>query len=1662
MLALSRDPGLTSLGSAAVLSSTTAGEDDKHTGNHQRQQRREIQQQVSSQNRCFFGVETWPELREYEDTIEFQGKDGSFQVCVRAVITHHALKVPGFVQLPICAVQHSSRITFQLKNTSKLQVRFHWECAAPFQLIPEQDLLKPGQERSITAVFRPSWAQFYQQHAFCRFREKKKSENNYCTVLLQGLAMYPYLQLRILDSSEEKLRGCPVLHFGSVAVGCSVQKHFEIFNPSHVTASFSLSRLSGGIPLLGSEFSCNATSGTVGPHELLQATVSYTPAVVDTVSVEYLSLNYPGALNKSLLKLTGNCIGPKVFLSSPVVDFGCIKEGETVIQTVELFNSSPAGAVFQWDPDCSGHSVFSIQPAGGTVRPHSHITLKAIYRPTHPIAHHRRVACLILHKDPLLLDLIGTCHSELQSPSILRPEHLVLYHRLTENRSENLSAMQQEHKMKLDQQELPCPKDKQSNQETERFAVMTSTPMEEYYWSCSGGMDASFCSSVLSPGLTVEPTELHFNHKKSPSLPTSSTSSQSVSITNHTSRNLSLVWTAATDSPFSVSPSSCNLGPLKSTSFRVTYTPKQPNILDGAQLECFGYDKGHCHLTEPCPPLCVTVRVIGHSFQPGKEHFIPRCSMQPRQVVFPAVNVPSYQTVLLRNCGDRPLTFCLDPYQSPNSSLAASVCVVPSCALIQPGDHQILVLRATPTEDNPKQGFSLHLQLNAAKHTQEVTVISTVEKPCVSLEGDGSLYFQPTAVGSRTQSLKSIRNLSSIPLRFEWRIPEPDQDQIGVQPDAGELHPNESSIQTWSFSPQEETTYNIKAMLTFWPVQTPGRNKSHLTLEVLGMGSKGSIEAEIPVLDVGEILIGSHRLIEVPVVNKRFISSPPQALCEVLGKGVFPTLHVVDACSGGSVSGLSKVRLWSLFSLDAFNKNLLSAPSPAELTSKNPTGHSVHRSSTLTKAVLDFNFSAAPLHFDPSTFMLMFHNPGSIPVEWAFLFPEDQMEEFESLEESGVYSNTDQCQIKNHDKFIFSVSPHSGTLLPGQQRAVHFSYSHDFAGTDRLPVLFKLSHGRAIWLNFQGMTLEKDRPYLHSDSTLHIFTSVSIGNFSPPIQMYELYNCGSVSVCYKVDEAALIQQQLDNSNHPVLRCLNPEGEVLPGKTAMVKFVFSPLEAKKYHMDIPIHIHCGDSMLMRFEGCGLNSIELGPSNTFNFSNAQPSDCVKRVPFPGQMAFLSEDSISLGDFPMCYQPSRIVFLSNISHTDTVVFAWNLPQDKNQQVVQIHPERGRVCPGESALCVLTFTPSDYPTIYQLDLICQVTREAALIQYHKALQQREEERRAQQEAILTDDEWEHTSASVKGPLWRKNKTLPPIFARSSCEAGTTCPRLKRLIMGEQREEETQHRYPVPPQVALLHLGVTAHSHELMDYLRHFPNQLNKQYMYRCLQSFKTYRPETASCSEIHPFEQHPLTQGPARDILIQVLTSLLRSFLDDPTFAQSLISLASEPIPYFTQLRGTTSSHNSSLPSSPLIPPSPPSILSSPVCPTSSSPPPTPQHQALVSGTDSAVEQECDMMGSMEQKGWSESRPQIQNAPHTQLRTHNTEHTEKRQCSHTAQELSQLRTGNPAKTCRLADMGVHVLLNTLQNLMKEAVQGELDLTVHPRAIVLPPASASRRHKQT
>nr|XP_057938965.1 cilia- and flagella-associated protein 65 [Doryrhamphus excisus] len=1558
----------------------------------------------------------------YDDSIEFHGKSGSFQVFLRAIIPYPALEVPNTVLLPLCAVHQSASTTFQLQNLSKLHTYFKWDCPEPFQVNPAEGVLKPSHVLEITVLFKPQAAMLFHKHAYCSFGEEGGETNSCCTALLQGAAKYPCLHLRSSSSKGEKDPGDSVINFGSVPIGKSAQKSFGIYNSSHVTAFFSLTRISGGVPLLGSEFTCDISSGNVGPGETVSAQVTFAPVVADAVSVEYLTIECKGALNQTALKLTGSCEGPKVSLSSFVVDFGCVKEGVTASKTIEMVNYSCAEATYQWDLDCAGHSVFSIQPQCGTILQQSSVTLTINYLPTMPIACHRCVPCLIHQWEPLFLDLIGTCHSDAQEPNVLTPEHLS-----DSKKSDMISASMPSYSTYLDE----------SSRQPDGSSGMSSTPRDNEKRSSVEVDSLQSHASSSSTHVSVVPNELLFHHSSS-SLSSTATPSQAVAITNYTSVKITLVWTIAQDSPFSVSPITCDLSPLKSTSFRVSYNPKELNTLHGAQLECMavkvqqGSDEEEKQI---CLPWCVIVSVIGESFEYGKEHFPPCCSLEPNKVIFAGQSVRSHQTVLLRNNGDQPLTFCRNTNYSSDTALNASVLLVPRCGLVQPGNHQIFTVITTPKEDTPIEGLKLQLQLNVAKHKKEITVFSMVEKVSVSLESGGHLYFQDIAVGSHAERTHFIRNICRLPLCFQWSIPGSDHSVLSVQPNAGKLQPNESLLQRWSFRPMEEKTYTLEPTVAVWPVNSLEYEKSILPLKVVGTGSKGFIQAVREVVHMEDTLVGCSQSIDVPLVNNSTCSvsfilfveqtkqdvqthqdpqpetctqtalqldrqsgnmashstlmlratfrpdrqalyqwtisyltlnrsgvplSSPMPVCEIRAKGVFPKLQVTDACSGGFGAWLNKPYVWKLFSVDSLNEQLLSIPSPVEHTYRTPVKHSMRTYPTiLIKAMLDFNFSSAPLNSEASTFVLVFYNPGCIPVDWTFLFPEDQQVDFRHWTQAEELCHDELHQMKVAE--LFNISPRTGTLLSGQQRAVQFSYSHIMVGTHQLPIILKISHGREILLHFQGVTVDQERPYLYFLSRHHVFTPVMIGDLTSPVQTYDLYNGGDIPVHYEVDELVLSQLQENSFNHPLLCCLNPVGDIQPGKMASLEFIFSPLEAKMHSVDIPIHIQDGDTTLIRFDGSGLS-----PQSVFTSSDTQSSlPCVRRMPLPGLgAAFLSQDSVSIGDIPVGSESSRVIFLTNVSLKE-IIYKWNLTQ-----VVHIYPEQGLLCPGESILCVLTFKATDYPTIYRLDITCQLTQQAAWDQYYDALERLEQEQEKQKhEFTITDLAESRRGFTDKVPQTGglslcKYKALPPI-----------CSRLARAEQRMQSDPVKVWKRPELPQPTLLHMGVTARSYRSQEYFTHFPEQFNNHF--RCFFFSKPLRPKTMWCDAVLT-DEHPLRRhGPERNFLEHIITSVLWTILDDEEFTQSLLCLASKPLTYK------------------------PRISSSSLLPT-----PQPQTELEETAASSAIlHSQADSMISAE-------------------------------CLETRLEMKPDFQRVSAAMCNV------ILLNTLQNLMTEAVRGEFNFT--------------------
>ncbi|XP_071896784.1 cilia- and flagella-associated protein 65 isoform X2 [Anas platyrhynchos] len=786
----------------------------------------------------------------------------------------------------------------------------------------------------------------------------------------------------------------------------------------------------------------------------------------------------------------------------------------------------------------------------------------------------------------------------------------------------------------------------------------------------------------------------------------------------------------------------------------------------------------------------------------------------------------------------------------------------------------------------------------------------------------------------------------------------------------------------------------------------------------------------------------------------------PQPLCRVEAAGVYPAFCVADACSAGSASGISRLYLWRLFSLDKLNGYLERDPVPSELTYRVPTRHSTCLIPPVyTPFVVDFDFGAAPIGSEPSLVVLLLLNKGVMPVEWAFLFPSDQKMGMEHWAEGAELSPRELHQMRIQDNQLFAVSPKSGKLLPGQEECVQLSHRHDFVGTDHLPVLLKASYGHEILLNFRGVTVTQDQRYVHFASSKHLFTPIAIGTSYPPTQVYELYNGGSMPVLFEVQLDSIMRIQRDNFQHPVFVCLTPRGEIPPGTTGQIEWIFSPLEARTYSVEVPIHILGGRSALITFQGVGYDPNTTGENPTFSevlapsvlLGSAKltvPGQMKVWLPFPKrhlpslllsgvspsflQAATLSHHQICVGNIPDRSRACRLVFLNNTSESKAVVFAWKTSNVKESGALQIAPEQGVMQPGESIPCFITLQPSGIASLCSMDLVCEVHSQESLHQHERELREweREKERQAVEFTITekelraakkprspagrSSDSAETENVPEPPAVVRKYKTLPPI--RNHPVPNLPAGHLDRRLLLD-KEASWVWVKPEPPKPILLHLAVTARSHSTEDFFRNFPSEFPK-YFLPCHLPLESRPEDGGQVSDRTETDPKWLSLAAASkqelQIVTDVLAGVLSGLLENSQFQDAAKRCLDEPIPYFSQFRCKEPADGGQRTTAPSRGSASPDLY-----------------------TEGNGEREEMKQESSPSNEFLESWERLSEVfHHQQLR-----------------EQKEMLSRHPA----FGTLVELVLENTLQNILLEASRGEVVLTARPRVIALPPSPFRR-----
>uniref|UniRef100_A0A8C3NUV1 Cilia and flagella associated protein 65 n=1 Tax=Cyanoderma ruficeps TaxID=181631 RepID=A0A8C3NUV1_9PASS len=1618
--------------------------------------------------------------RDYEDNIFFMKTEGEFSVTLHALLPRFCLSIPAAVQLPACAIYNLTEVTFPVCNTGDLVTVFAWETPSPFVMIPNHGTLNPGAECMVKVIFQPKVAGLHNAAATCWFGGEVKQKR---TIQLKALAKYPYLCVSVTGKKSKGVhpgKFQDVLCFGSVPVGTTVEKSVEIFNMSVVDAPCRIERAKD--PLLRDcVFSCDVCEGVVPAKGKLVLCIRFQPQIVGEHSTDYFTITSAGCHLETVLKVVGSCKGPSVSLDQYSVDFDWINLGESSMQTLKISNTSDVLAYYQFDIDCKG-SVFSLDHPCGVLEGTTTLTLKVIFRPTHPMNYHRRVVCLVHHQEPMYVDFFGTCHSDTAKPTTLKERHLSWYRTnmvrgLTFYPPDILSVMLKDGKLQMDEKgALMLPPEISEDQPPKEY--FEPNAMTEYFYDSVSSDLALFPAHV-----SVSPREYDFGCCKPPV----KVKPLSLCVTNHTKGSVIVVWTPSRGSVFHVDPEIYDIPPLKSSTFYVFCKPTQVNSLYAAELEGFAVYKVMRHYTNIendatiCPSWCLTVRLRAHTYEAERVHFVPQYILDVPKTFPPVVSdTDTYCSMLLSNTGTSSITF------SVNQTACPSVLVKPSSGYIVPGGHQIFFLSTHPV-NTVLQKHVLPLELNSyPAYTKEIVLQSCGQYLLLLLEGDGNLYFKPLQIGSSSTRMYTIKNCTRLPMVFTWKIHQSDSKNLSVSPTEGVLQPYEAMAQAWTFTPDKEIKYVMRAMVYVrWKSSDPVSPKDvHYVLRVIGEGALGTLRAQKEHLNLGNVLVGDEKSCSIVLLNdgictlnyilsveqlitgsrnpeevrrdplvlelehskgtiparsKAFLQikvrparglcytwsikyaicthrdlastkKRQQPLCCIVARGVYPTLRITDACTTGIASSISKLHLWKLFSLDTLNEFLERDPTPGELTYKVPTRHSTCLIPPVyTPLLLDFDFGSAPIGSEPTIVTLLLENKGVVPVDWAFLFPSDQKMDVEPWAEDADFTPQELHQMRIQGNQLFRVSPKSGRLLPKQEKSVQLSHRHDFIGTDRLPVLLKISHGHEILLTFISVTVEHDQRYVHFASTKHVFAPTAVGGSHPPTQIYKLYNGGSMPVTFEVQLDNIVKIQEKNFHHPVFVCLTPKGEIPPGETGHIEWIFSPLEAKTYMVDVVIHILEGESTQITFQGVGYNPNIVGEAATSSqslSSAAIPGSA--KLTVPGQAATLSHHRICLGNIPDCTKAGRLVFLNNISKTKAVVFTWQISSYK-EKVLEIAPESGVAQPGESIPCFITLQPTGNPSFCRINLVCEVHIQDSLAQYERDLDEweKEKERQAVEFTITEKDLGKNPPES--SAVFRKYKTLPPI--KSHPTPSQPPGHIKRGLLLDKDTSQVWVK-PEPPTPLLLHLDVSARSYAIEEFLSNFTSDFPRYFFFQPSESKFVDGSRHRNRTDMEP-EWLSLAAASKEEleVVTDVLTGVIRSLLENGQFQKSVIKIQDEPIPYFSQIQSAKSAELQDSTQGSTIP-----------------------SRASVS-TDLDLEKDGERKKMSQETSPSNLQKSCETFHHNHLRE------------------KEIINRQPA----VGNLVELVLENTLQNILIEASRGEVVLTAQPRVIALPPQPSRR-----
>ncbi|XP_053986638.1 cilia- and flagella-associated protein 65 [Hylaeus volcanicus] len=1072
------------------------------------------------------------------------------------------------------------------------------------------------------------------------------------------------------------------LNYEEVEVGKTAVKTIEIWNESCKEQMYQVQRDPTTNPL-DHVFHLRSYTWILAPKEKYLCEIRYRPFVVSSKNVDYLTIiDSIGTRLKIVTR--GSCIGPEVTCSTTKIVMISTNDNPEPKWRIKLRNNSKVAAIFMFAVD-EKYRTIQLDMKHGCIDPCSYKYVTITFTPSEDGSHAYRLALLILHQEPIVIELYGYRNSS---------------------------------KNKVDASDF-------TYSQTEKNGF-------------EGYMSDSVNATGVLPLISLSRNYFNFGQTNVEMEDDVQRIPHAICLTNHGPSDLWIAWEK--DAIFSVTPCEMQVRANRSALFELSFNPNATNNLFGREIvaSAFSEFKGRSRF-----PFITTVRAIGHSFPVGSNGWIPQYKIPETVIMPPCVPpFPVYTTFMIKKFGHLPLMFHFVP--PPESHFT----VKPMLGVIHQ-DYQIIAVQMLPKPEDEQiyiERWTIYFN-GDTRNESCIDMKGYAEYANVQFFGKNELNFAPVIPRCQQFETLGMRNITRHTLKYTFyqTPPELTMQYESGNLDPNDTLFQECIFQPTELN--VEYDFEIKCVLIVIKNGIGVGAKSCLTVRVRGNSKMGSLQAipnelnfrEVeynatrtlsfglfnrspvnicyklicthrnwPLGDIetdvqlrptsGTIFSGSHEQIVISItprtpgyyelavqylvrVNSRsdilLTEQNPTRVSTAICMCILPILKVENMCAFGCEQkyslNISKPFLWKSMQVEKLNE-ILKSILPGE------------------RKTLAIKFFPMVVNEGAFHIKLIMMNSSTLSVTWIFKWVQ-QCSCKPVAKKIGLSFQKEKLDCVH--RTLCSVCPESGVLKPNKRTIITITVRYTSIGKSEISWDLDVGHDRHVTLNMLIDCLsESEQQHVFLNTTHVKFGRIYFGNKAAIHKTLWIRNVTSHDLPYFVNMDNICKLNEDY-NCQIFACSPQNGtaEAYTSKCLLLKF--QPRMSGAYKVVLPITLGNKNTELI-LEGessCDFRSTIIG--------NTIPSNCAcKGAVFP---LYFSTDCIDMWSIPTHnFIVKMLLVYNNLPH-DALAYTWKSETVPEILSVEVFPRKGIVCPNAVQSFKVKIRTNGHSCRVDVNIICE-----------------------------------------------------------------------------------------------------------------------------------------------------------------------------------------------------------------------------------------------------------------------------------------------------------------------------------------------------------------------